>query len=144
MIKKKFDKINNEEVKLLSSEIINEGGAVLSNLFNYSTNETVIGTFNGKPLYRKVTISTNTNSLNTGVKNIDTLLRMDMIVRQSNYTSWRNVPWLFTSNDNYGNASWAGGFFLNGNTGEIAFQVGTDLGNINKLILVMEYTKTTD
>lgn len=27
MIKKKFNKINNEEVKLLSSEIVSEGGS---------------------------------------------------------------------------------------------------------------------
>lgn len=120
------------------------GGAVLSNLFNYSTNETVIGTFNGKPLYRKVTISTNTNSLNTGVKNVDALLRMEMTVRQNNSSSWRNIPWLFTHNDTLGTAAWGGGFYLNGTTGDVYFQVGTNLGDVNKVVLVMEYTKTTD
>lgn len=141
MIKKKFDKINNEEVKLLSSEIINEGGAVLSDLFDLSMEETVIGTFNNKPIYRRIIVNTTANGFDTGITNIDTVLKMEMIIRQNNGSSWRNVPWLFCNNDNYGLATWAGGFYLNGTTGYVATQVGTDLGGVDKLVFIIEYTK---
>lgn len=145
MIKKKFNKINNEEVKLLSSEIVNEGGAVLSNLFDLSTEETVIGTFDGKPIYRRIVINNGyATSFLSGAVNVDTVFRMEMLVRQNNTSGdWRNVPWLFNSNCNdvYGTAAWAGGFYFNSITGVVALQIGADLQKFNKMVFVIEYTK---
>lgn len=147
MIKKKFDKINNEEVKLLSSEIVDEGGAVLSDLFNLSTDETIIGTFGNKPIYRRIVILNGyQESFNTGVTNIDTVFRLDMMVQQTSNGDWRNIPWLYNADydSTFGTAAWAGGFYFRPSTGVVFMQIGISLQDYTKMVLVIEYTKTTD
>lgn len=120
-------------------------GAVLSDLFNLSTEETVIGTFNSKPIYRRIIVNnTYATSFLSGIVNVDTVFRMEMLVRQNNTSGdWRNVPWLFNSNYNdvYGTASWAGGFYFNGTSGQVSLQIGADLSKFNKMVFIIEYTK---
>ena len=110
---------------------------------NYSTSESVVGTWiDDKPIYRKVFTQANTNNISNVATNNDNIIKMECYVRRTGTNAWRPVPWVFVSSNAYGNASWAGGFYFNNNT--IQFQLGSDLGTIDKLIFIIEYTKTTD
>lgn len=114
MIKKKFNKINNEEVKLLSSEIVSEGGAVLSNLFNYSTDEQIIGTWiNGEPVYRRVISKTLTKDYSENgysccffrnIGNVAQIINLRAYVKKTNEqtigTGTSNIDISFTTSSN--------------------------------------------
>lgn len=72
---------------------------------------------------------------------------MEMLVRHNNSSGdWRNVPWLYNENNDsvYGTPAWAGGFYLNGNSGKVSLQIGVALQDFNKMVFIIEYTKTTD
>lgn len=108
----------------------------------YSTTETLTNKIweDGKPVYRKVFKGTSTATFSTGLTSVDNVIKMDMLIRESGTShGWRNLPWLFNTTS----TSWLGGFYFNTSTGKIAFQVGSDLGAIDRFVLIMEYTKTS-
>ena len=111
----------------------------------YSTSETKCGYWiDGKPIYRKTFTQANTNDISTGVSTIDTMVKMECLVRQTTYGDWRNIPWLYVQGSSYGAYAWAGGFYYHQEDQKIKFQVGSGLGDIDKLVMIIEYTKTTD
>ncbi len=115
-----------------------------SNLSSYSDDEIEIGQFTSKPIYRKVIQFNNmTSNIQTNISSIDMLLRMDCFACTKNTNEWRSLPWLYTYDNIFGGAAWAGGFFLNANK-EIVFQVGTSLADISKGIIILEYTKNDE
>ena len=123
--------------------VVNNNADELTNAFIYSTNESVVGTWiDDKPIYRQVFTQSNTNNISNVATNNDMIIKMECLIRRSNTNAWRKLPWLFVSSNTYGSANWAGGFYFNNNT--INFQLGSDLGTIDKLIFIIEYTKTTD
>lgn len=109
---------------------------------DYSTTEINTGKkwIDGKPIYRKCFSQNNINNIATGITNIDSMIKMECLIKQTSTGDWRNLPWLFTG----GQAGWQGGFFYKASDQEISFQVGSDLGQVQKTILILEYTKTTD
>ena len=115
----------------------------------YSTDETVVGKWiDGKPIYRKVTVflSVPTSSeKDLGIQNIDTIIesKVHFLSNKSEDDSFRKLPTLYAQNNSYGEAKWAGGYFIK-KTGKIFFQIGNTLANIQKCIVIIEYTKTTD
>lgn len=120
-----------------------KGGIDLSN--TYSTSEQVVGYWiDGKPIYRKVFSKSNTNDITNVASDVDNVIKMDCVVRQTTANAWRNIPWLYVQNNNFGGASWGGGFYYDVPNNIIHFQVGSDLGTIDRAILIIEYTKTTD
>jgi hypothetical protein len=114
----------------------------------YMPDEHVVGTWiDGKPIYRrvlKVSTSTLPLSINTGATNIDDLVTGKLQVKQSTSqdSSWRTVPWLYNAGG-YGTEAWCGGWYL-AESGIIYVQAGTNLSSIQKYIVILEYTKTTD
>lgn len=118
-------------------------GMDLSN--TYSTSEQVVGTWiDGKPIYRKVFTQQNMNTITDVATNVDSMVKMECLVRQTTYNDWRNVPWLYVQGSSYGNYGWAGGFYYSTSDNKIYFQTGSNLSDINRLIMIIEYTKTTD
>lgn len=118
----------------------------------YSEEETIIGTWiDGKPIYRKV-IKAHTETLpreiNVGVTNVDDLITGKFQLQQSasKDSGWRTLPWVYNGNlqSEYGNATWVGGWYFNGTVGTVYTQVGSDISSIQKYIIILEYTKTTD
>lgn len=117
-------------------------GGSLTDLFDLSDNEVVIGTYNSKPIYRRVIVLNQYYQwFDTGIKNVDLVFKMDMMVEQTNTAKdWRNIPWLYAN----GLTSWFGGFYFSGVSGRVYLQIGSDLQQFNKMVLIVEYTKTTD
>jgi hypothetical protein len=124
----------------------------ISNLIfgeQYSTSEVQTSKvwIDDKPIFRKVitfdatTFRNNTN-LPTNISNLDNVIKLECIAKSAQDSSWRNIPWLYTSGSSFISA-WAGGFFLRDN-GNLQFQIGSDLANIDKVFVIIEYTKTTD
>ena len=102
--------------------------------------------YNGKPIYRLVYEGTSLASFTCGSTNIEDVVRMDLLVKQSGASTpdWRNIPWLFVMNDGMGTAAWAGGFYFRASTGTVYIQAGSSLKEISKYLFILEYTKTTD
>lgn len=110
---------------------------------NYSTSEQVAGKWiDNKPLYRRVFFQTNANNISNVALNSENIIKMECLVKRTGYNTWRTIPWLFVNNDSLGDVSWAGGFYFNNNT--VNFQLGSNLNEIDKLVFIIEYTKTTD
>lgn len=112
----------------------------------YSTEEKIVGKWiDGKPIYRKVvTANSYSEILNTGISNLETMIKMEVLVSESSNGDWRNLPWLFNKGNVIGDQSWAGGFFYKMDTNQLNFQLGNLLKNIKKIVAILEYTKTTD
>lgn len=109
----------------------------------YSTSEQRIGTWiDGKPLYRKCFKNTgNLTTIQTGISNIDDVIRLTIMVKSSDNVFWRTIPWCYNANSY--DSSYTGGTYIRSN-GNIGFQAGTGLTNASKYIAIIEYTKTTD
>lgn len=126
-----------------NSGSIETDGIDLRNI--YSTDEKKVGTWiDGKPIYRKVITQNNANNISNVATNIENIIKMECMVRQAPALSWRNLPWLFVQNNSFGSPSWGGGFYYQLSDNSINFQLGSDLGNVDKVIITLEYTKTTD
>ena len=123
------------------SDIVNAINEVNSK-DEYSTTEKVVGKWiDNKPVYRKVVtitsaidLTTGTHTCNTGITNIETPVKFDM-----NYISgsaWQFAPKLSDDyNVNAYNFNLAGG--------NLTYYVGSAL-SVTKIVMVIEYTKTTD
>ena len=107
----------------------------------YSTQEVKTNKLwvDNKSIYRKCIVFSSLASIKTGILKLDNLLKMECMLHQIG-GGWRNLPWLF----NELNSAWAGGLYYNEDTSTISFQVGENLGAIDKGILILEYTKITD
>ena len=101
---------------------------------NYSTNETVIGTWiNGKPLYRKVVVIDNpSNGTTFSIDNIDEPI--NVIWKQAHPTG------VFFSY-NYDGSSMS---IISFNSTSKNFIIQMRGGFEGKIVIIVEYTKTTD
>ena len=137
-----------------------EGGASLSNVYGtsnengytqeyinglntYSTTEQRIGTWiDGKPLYRKV-LQSSSITLNDGVvlstiSNIDKVCNMrGMISSSTGFNQPIGMIYIDTFDRN--NYIW-----LDKGTGEVKYRLKSGWNAINYIMVVVEYTKTTD
>ena len=116
----------------------------VTNLQNYSTNETVIGTFlDGKPIYRKCfTSDTYNTSYSIPIDNIQTITNIVGMVRRNDYDIWQMLP------SRIGNAGFTAQF-ENLAFSNTALTVNVTWGTswssaLSKINIIVEYTKTTD
>ena len=105
----------------------------VNNLHTYSTDEIRIGTFNGKPLYRKYFETTGGNTFSYSVSNLEHLVNMYGSCYVSNQTNIKR-PFPFTDTVNSLSCTYY-------QDGVLYFQSTRDN---NKVFLTIEYTKTTD
>lgn len=109
---------------------------------NYTTAEQVVGTWiAGEPIYRKAAQQTSIanliSNLQTGGSHV-TVIKVQIMVKNTADNGWRNIPWLF----NAGAATdWQAGVTL-GSTGVLSIQAGTSIGAVSQALGVIEYTKT--
>ena len=112
----------------------------ISDLVEYTADEIAVGKWiDGKTIYRKVFTGTNTTNISTGITP-DNIIKMECLTHQT-VGAWRTIPWLFSLNDTTGNGTWTGGFYFNDSDSTIRFQLGSNLTALNKVIVIMEYTK---
>ena len=112
-------------------------------LNEYSTDETIIGTWMGKYLYRKVIEINSKDPSNTyshGISNVDVFVNA---YGTANFTGigegWQPVPRVVPTNiQSYG----LGVGNLKENT--FTFGIGTNYGTFIKAYIILEYTKTTN
>ena len=113
---------------------------IIKNNSVYSTSETVCGTWNGKPLYRK-TFSGNlgqTTSINHGVSNIDLIISIRGSYKNIDTGTQFNIPSVRPGFNNY-----ELGIYTNDTT--ITFDKASGIGGDMLIFnVIMEYTKTTD
>lgn len=112
----------------------------------YSTTETVVGTWNDKPLYRKVinfTLPSSASTLNVshGATNIDEVVNLQGIFKNSAGNAYNPIPQFIASSS---------GALTNyvrmyaGSLTQITIEMlGTTYAS-RKGYIIMEYTKTTD
>ena len=117
---------------------------------DYSSNtETVIGTYNNKPVYRNVTVATQSiagggaymdqgnYNIPTGASNIDILLKFEGYMYESNSSNIRSI-----NQSSFGSLNERiTGVVINGANVSIG---GRTAYAINKEVIILEYTKTTD
>jgi len=115
----------------------------------YPTTETVVGTYNGKPVYRNVTVATQSiaggggdmgagnYNIPTGASNIDILLKFEGYMYESNSSNIRSINQssFTTVNERIT------GVIINGTNVSIG---GRTAYSVNKEVIILEYTKTTD
>ena len=114
----------------------------LNNQEVYSTGETKIGTFLGKPLYRKV-INAGTPSISSGgtisiahnISNIGILKSVEATLVANNYTNQYPIPYISGSR----NTS-----ISNVTTTNVIIQSTSESWSGHTLYIILEYTKTTD
>ena len=111
------------------------------NLEQYSTGEIRIGTWLGKPLYRKVIDcgmlpNATTKTISTGLSNVSAILKL----YGTAYSGGTMLPIPHASAQNLTAAIAA---FLTNSYGTLTIQTGSDRSTL-KGYIVLEYTKTTD
>lgn len=112
----------------------------VTNLEIYSTIEKAIGKWkDNKTIYRKVFEFTNLGSIFTDTIIVQ-LIKMDCMIHSAN-GQWRTLPWLYSNKDVIDAGTWSGGFYYRDDNQTINFQVGSNLENIDKGIIILEYTK---
>lgn len=105
----------------------------------YSTNEIEIGRWiDGKPIYRKVIVATTVagaNSINTGISNIDRMIKWEGSTKQAN----SNVGGLsyYISSTDFSVCYYAGG------SNQFIIRTGSSYG-FGQTVIICDYTKTTD
>lgn len=152
---------NNENISLsdIIAVMLNKGNSALAfqyygtsinvegediynqNIMNYSTSETRIGTWLGKPLYRKVVNigslpNSTSKNVSTGLSNIDTMCKL----YGTAYGSGNMLPIPHASASSIASSIDA---FLTNNYGTLTIQTGSDRSSYQGYVIV-EYTKTTD
>ena len=106
----------------------------------YSTTETVVGTYNDKPLYRKIISGklptgngTNNFTITNGV-----IRKYDGLVKSS-YGSWFPLNIYYTSDTTYNISS-----FCNASRNNLYVVCGSQYNTNSDYEITIEYTKTTD
>lgn len=125
---------------------LNEMQNILNDKFNYTQEEQRIGTWiDGKPLYRKVCISTNVtiNSKTTleSISSIKEVIKISaMVINSKGFSVPIQTIW---SNDlaTQGNKIWVD---VGSSNGTVKYELNSWWTNITKIIVILEYTKTTD
>lgn len=116
---------------------------------HYSTTEQVIGTWiNGKPLYRKTFYIANSVTMNAQYDVPHDLVNIDEIINKSGAyyddVDARQYP-LPNMRVTYSESVWVACFVPSNGTPILAIQSGGyRYGNISKISVTLEYTKTTD
>lgn len=116
---------------------------------HYSTTEQIIGTWiNGKPLYRKTIYVGNSVTLNAQYDVPHDLINIDEIVNKSGTyyddADARQYP-LPNMRVTYSESVWIACFVPSNHTPILAIQTGGyRYGNISKISVTLDYTKTTD
>lgn len=136
----KIQSIKLKDNKYLDSMSIVHKKIKLNDILTYSINEIRVGKWiDGKDIYRKVIVNNNTQNFSIQTS-IDCVIHSEMYVRE-NGRYWRSVPWLYIMGDNFGQASWGGGYYIDNTNGQIYMQLGSSLANADKMIFIIEYTK---
>lgn len=107
----------------------------------YSLEETKIGTWvDGKPLYRKVIELTNTSrnfSISTTIDNLENVIGLKGLLYQG--TARYPLPYLSVTDSNYNVEM---GIDINSNV--FYFKLGTAIILNQTILIIIEYTKTTE
>ena len=111
---------------------------------DYSTTEILTGAkwINDEPIYKKVITFYSVNAFSYNIPDLDVIVNMKILLKTAD-NQWRTIPWLYNSGNTLPQ-SWAGGYYIRTNTGEVIFQLGNDLGNIDYGHFIIEYTKTNN
>ena len=134
--------INDKLTKELQEQITENKDDIniIKNNSVYSTSETICGTWNGKPLYRK-TFSGNlgqTSTINHGISNIDLVISIHGSYKNTETGTQFNIPSVRPAVNNY-----EIGIYANQST--ITFDKAPGIsGDMLIFNVIMEYTKTTD
>jgi hypothetical protein len=136
-----YDSYINKEIYVKNDNGVYEEFYHETNLENYSTREQRIGTWLGKPLYRKV-IETTAPSVVGTTTAIATLSSEIQVVKLDGYLH-------SNANCRYNLNSWFDSTdyiytFSDMNNHQIKMKVSLDAYKSTKVVLVIEYTKTTD
>ena len=138
------DVSNNRVLQADGSWVAQSGGGGGGGSHTYSTAEQVVGTWiDGKPVY-EITLHFTVLNQNYLPAGIDEIIDISCMLQASSDNWWRPIPWLYASGSSIQTGAWAGGFGVIPSTGEVAFQLGNNLGAISKGIIVARYTKTAD
>lgn len=126
---------SNSNSDTYSCEYINDK----TKISDYSTEETVIGTFLGKPLYRIIRSigslpNNTTKSYVLGVSNIDKVI--DIRATSTNGTSYISLPST--------QLTLANGISISIDKSYIYIATGVDRSKYTETYVTIEYTKTTD
>jgi len=129
-------------------QVLTYNGAYWTNEYsagsiNYSTAETVIGTWLNKPLYRKVVDcgalpNATIKTVAHGISNLDRICKYDCIAL--NTTTKTNLPVPIPVSLN----STSSNLISYIDTTNIGFNTGTNLSSYDSCYAILEYTKTTD
>ena len=139
MAKKKVFKIKNDEFIDSSSVMYNR--VPLNKALNCSLDETIIGSWKGKPLYQKII---EINNLTYGqiinyehnISNVEFAFPQN-ILGLLNDTTVRPLMMLINENLNYDILFQIDRYY-------VIYKLGNSMGFIKKLLVVLNYTKTTD
>lgn len=115
----------------------------VNKISDYSTTEQIIGTWFGKPLYRKSFQKTgNLANISTGITDLDEVIDLKVNVKSSSGNQWRTVPWIYNAGTY--DSTFAGGAYVNSTGSTIGFQAGSNLSATSKYNATILYTKTTN
>lgn len=137
------NKITDSNMNEIKS-VVNNNANFLSNNSTYSTTEQVVGAWiDGKPIYRKVVSSTSVSTggestIATGLSNVNEYIKAEGFLYRTNNTCFP------LSRINPNNLAYATGLYITQSDNTVRIETGSNVTNISKVIVVLEYTKTTD
>ena len=125
--------------------------SLASNANEYSTTETVIGTWiDGKPLYRKVIKVTSIDSANNNydvaisISNLNEIVNIGGVIKITGTNTYKPVTTIYTDNSNAINSIFSFSVYAITNS-YISLSYGNWWKEIfDKAYIILEYTKTTD
>ena len=129
-------------------EVVKKGNKEYATNIPYSTSERRIGTWiDGKPLYRKVilvdnpTIGTGVQTTATTISGVNNITKIEGLMKSS---GGFNIPFnsIWSNDINARNSLlWVD---VTSNTANIKYTINSNWISITNLVIIVEYTKTTD
>lgn len=129
-------------------EVVKKGNKEYATDIPYSTSERRIGTWiDGKPLYRKVilvdnpTIGTGVQTIATTISGVNNITKIEGLMKSS---GGFNIPFnsIWSNDINARNSLlWVD---VTSNTANIKYTINSNWISITNLVIIVEYTKTTD